>query len=317
MGNAPKQTPTCNKLRIIVLWSQFRARQAYTEVASQSGEELDGCGWHGHCGDLARRRLGGSDMLLSVERAVLAINALGSCGLCRDRYVCKSRSVHTSRQRRGCTRRDSRAARARRVQHVQCACFLPPSLPPSLPAPRSLPGGIISFCGGGGGALLFLSARALLLVACDSFGQGRPHLPTHFWLTAQRNIMADREEFGCPQRHDSLAYALAWPDRWGDNAGVAGLDASLHTTQLLEQLAEWLHVRHSTGLPCAWLRPPSRALGAPGGVLISVNPGRPLAGLHGDKDATEKLHNAATGLRCDSKCGQQRLAWRRQRQRQR
>ena len=108
--------------------------------------------------------------------------------------------------------------------------------------------------------------------------------------------MADREEFGCPQRHDSLAYALAWPDRWGDNAGVAGLDASLHTTQLLEQLAEWLHVRHSTGLPCAWLRPPSRALGAPGGVLISVNPGRPLAGLHGDKDATEKLHNAATGL---------------------
>ena len=95
------------------------------------------------------------------------------------------------------------------------------------------------------------------------------------------------------QRPDALAYAIGSSERWGDGAGLSGLDATLQSTQRLEALTEWLRSRHESGRPCAWLRPPARAADAPGGVLLSVNPGRPIAGLHGDRAATMNLHEAA------------------------
>ena len=48
--------------------------------------------------------------------------------------------------------------------------------------------------------------------------------------------------------------------------------------------AEWLAARHKAGTSCAWLRP--------GQALLSINPGRPLAGFHGDNDATMALHDS-------------------------
>lgn len=49
-----------------------------------------------------------------------------------------------------------------------------------------------------------------------------------------------------------------------------------------ENVARFLQVHHEAGRPGAWLRPD---------VLLCVNPGRPLAGLHGDRGATMRLHD--------------------------
>ena len=83
----------------------------------------------------------------------------------------------------------------------------------------------------------------------------------------------------------SLASALHLPHHWGDGAGLDGLDAEHHNSLQKEALASSLQALHASGRPFGWLRP---------NVLLAVNPGRPIAGLHGDLDATSKLHNAAT-----------------------
>ena len=82
----------------------------------------------------------------------------------------------------------------------------------------------------------------------------------------------------------SLAAAVGLPQHWGDGAGLDGLDAAHHDELQLEALAAWLQAQHTVGRPFGWLRPD---------VLLAVNPGRPLAGLHGDRAATMSLHDAA------------------------
>ena len=133
-----------------------------------------------------------------------------------------------------------------------------------------------------------------------------PHRVLFFAPTGQSRIVATvRRGAGlmAPRRQDALAAALDWPENWGEGSGLSGQEAALRDTLHRERLCEWLQARHASGQPCAWLRPASSAEGAPGGVLLSLNPSRPLAGLHGDQYATLRLHEAARRIEHGSGCG--------------
>ena len=77
----------------------------------------------------------------------------------------------------------------------------------------------------------------------------------------------------------SLATALGLPQHWGDGAGLDGLDAAHHAELQREALVAFLRTQHEAGRPFAWLAR---------NTLLSINPGRPLSGLHGDGEATRK-----------------------------
>ena len=82
----------------------------------------------------------------------------------------------------------------------------------------------------------------------------------------------------------SVGAALNLPAAWGDGAGLDGLDALRRDLARDEAIVRWLRERHAAGQPCAWIRPE---------VLLSINPGRPLPGLHGDRQLTNRLHEMA------------------------
>ena len=83
--------------------------------------------------------------------------------------------------------------------------------------------------------------------------------------------------------YQSLTDAVLPPDGWGD-AVVDRHDDSARSVLHTDSIERWLHSRWVSGQPCVWLRPD---------VLVSVNPGRPLPGLHGDRVITTRLHEVA------------------------
>ena len=95
--------------------------------------------------------------------------------------------------------------------------------------------------------------------------------------------LADR----CGRGRHMLGSAIDLPWQWPSDGQRDGDDelASLRLdVRRVEALRGWLRARTEAGNPCAWLRPE---------VLVSINPGRPLAGLHGDRELTTRLHEAA------------------------
>ena len=82
-----------------------------------------------------------------------------------------------------------------------------------------------------------------------------------------------------------LRASLGLPASWGDGAGLDGLEHARHRRLQVDDIVAWLRQQHEAGRPFGWLRP---------NVLLAVNPGRPVAGLHGDRAHTESLHDAAT-----------------------
>ena len=62
------------------------------------------------------------------------------------------------------------------------------------------------------------------------------------------------------------------PTHWADSVGLEGEDRRRFERERARQLAAALRASFSAEEPCAWLRRDR--------VLLSVNPGRPLPGLH-------------------------------------
>jgi len=74
------------------------------------------------------------------------------------------------------------------------------------------------------------------------------------------------------------------PTHWADSVGLEGEDRRRFERERARQLAAALRASYSAEEPCAWLRRDR--------VLLSVNPGRPLPGLHGDRSCTQLLQLA-------------------------